>query len=250
MRRILALCVVATCGLVLASCFNPFSPRVSLERVASVPAPSPTSPANLVKLFAWCWVNRDPAMYAEVFTDDYRFVFAPNDSAGNPFRDQPWLREDEMSMAQHLFVGGTDRPPASSIVVNMDNNLIALPDPRPGKDFRVHRSIRASVDVKVTITSADGTPDVQPISGRALFYLVRGDSAVIPAELIKLGFKPDSTRWWIERWEDETAGATAPNRARPTLPPGAMPAAGRRRTAAATTVLPPESFGQLKADWH
>ena len=31
--------------------------------------------------------------------------------------------------------------------------------------------------------------------------MVRGDSAAIPAEL---GFGPDSTRWYIERWEDET----------------------------------------------
>ena len=204
MRRLIALCVLTGLAFALASCFNPFDPRVSQERVASVPAPEPTSPANMVRLFAWCWVNRDPARYAEIFTDDYRFIFAPNDSAGNAFRDQPWLREDEMTMAQHLFVGGTDRPPASSITVAIDNNLAVLSDPRPGMTYAVHRSINVPVDVKVTITDASGTPDVQPISGHALFYLVRGDSAVIPAELVKQGFKPDSTRWWIERWDDET----------------------------------------------
>ena len=29
-------------------------------------------------------------------------------------------------------------------------------------------------------------------------------AAAIPAELQARGFKPDSLRWWIDRWEDET----------------------------------------------
>lgn len=246
MRRILALCFLVAGICTLASCFNPFDPRISQERVASVPAPAPTSPENLVKLFAWCWVNRDPAKYAEVFTDDYRYIFAPNDSAGSPYRDSPWIREDEMSMAQHLFVGGTDRPPASNITVSIGNNLVALPDPRPGMTFRVHRSILVPVDVKVTITDANGTPDVQPIQGHALFYLVRGDSAVIPKELIKLGFTQDSTRWWIERWEDQTAGNVGPNSAhRVSTQLSARGTAAR--PAAAGVELPAMSFGSLKS---
>jgi len=40
--------------------------------------------------------------------------------------------------------------------------------------------------------------------GFANFFMVRGDSALIPADLAARGFRPDSTRWYIERWEDDT----------------------------------------------
>ena len=42
------------------------------------------------------------------------------------------------------------------------------------------------------------------IAGAASFYLVRGDSAQIPPDLQARGLRPDRSRWWIERWEDET----------------------------------------------
>jgi hypothetical protein len=29
---------------------------------------------------------------------------------------------------------------------------------------------------------------------------------VIPADLVARGFKPDSTAWWFDRYEDETIG--------------------------------------------
>ncbi len=241
MRRLVFLLLILVVGAAVAGCFNPFSPRVSTERVVSSPAPTPSSPADVVRLFVWCWKNRDPSRYAEVFTDDYRFIFAPNDSAGNPFRDRPWLREDEMNMALHLFTGGADQPPASDVQITIDNVLNDVPDPRPGHPFRWHRAITTSVDLKVTVTAADGTPTVTPVFGHALFYLVRGDSAVIPSELVAKGFRPDSTRWWIERWDDETGGTGAQAAARPAPRPGARPASGEPIT------LPPMTFGQFKA---
>jgi hypothetical protein len=42
------------------------------------------------------------------------------------------------------------------------------------------------------------------VTGNALFFLTRGDSAQIPPELIARGLRPDSTRWWMDRMEDET----------------------------------------------
>ena len=50
------------------------------------------------------------------------------------------------------------------------------------------------------------------IMGNARFFVVRGDSAMIPQEL---SFKPDSTRWYIERWEDYTLNLHAVPRAPP-----------------------------------
>ena len=39
------------------------------------------------------------------------------------------------------------------------------------------------------------------ITGNARFFVVRGDSALIPQEL---SFRPDSNRWYIDQWRDET----------------------------------------------
>jgi hypothetical protein len=236
-RRLLALLLLVALAGVVAGCFNPFDPRVSTQRAASSPAPAPSTPQNTVKLFAWCWQHRDVARYAEVFTDDYRFIFALNDSAGNPFRDRPWLRQDEMDMAEHLFTGGADVPPASDVSIAIDNLLITTPDNRPGRAFKWHKTVRTHVDLKVTVTDASGTPSVTPVSGYALFYLVRGDSAVIPSDLYNLGFRRDSTRWWIERWEDQTVGTNGPAAARPVARP----------TAEEPYFLPPVSFGAFKA---
>ncbi len=202
MKSRITLLAVVLGALALASCFHTHEPQ---DPGSS--APRPDSPQHAVQRLAWCWVNRDVDAYGKDFTDDFRFVAAASDSAGSPYRQQPWLLEDEMVCAQHLFVGGGALPPASSITLAMGSGQIALPDPRPGMNFRVHCVIRASVDLRVSVTDAQGTLTVSPVSGRALFFLVRGDSAQIPPNLLAQGYRPDSTRWWIERWEDETVGA-------------------------------------------
>ena len=238
-RLVLPAVVIA---LAAGGCFNPFDPLVSTQRVASTPAPAPNSPTNVVRLFAWCWLNRDPALYAEIFTDDYRFQFAPNDSAGNPYQGSPWIREYELSSAQHIFAGGADKPPASDIQITIDNLLVARDDARPGKSAKWHKQVNTHVDLKITFDQ-NGSPDVNSIQGYALFYLVRGDSATIPPELVAQGFRPDSTRWWIERWEDGTAGS---NGAQARMRPATSP---RGRTASPSSPLPigRVTFGQLKA---
>ena len=184
-------------------CFNPFAPLVSTERVASTPAPVPNSADNVIRLFEWCWKNRGIKEYEEIFTDDYRFLFAQGDSAGNAYRDAPYTREDELRSAAGLFVGTVDVLPASDIQLDFDKSLKPLNDTRPGKDTLFHKSIRTKVNLKVTIDRGNG-PEVNEVNGYALFYVVRGDSAVIPPELVARGFQPDPNRWWIERWEDET----------------------------------------------
>jgi hypothetical protein len=101
---------VALCG-----CYNPFSPLIAGVGF-SQPAPTPNSATNLLRLFEWCYNNKAIAEYREIFTDDYRFVFSPLDSAGADYRGTPWTREDELISTTQLFVGGSaDQPPASSI---------------------------------------------------------------------------------------------------------------------------------------
>jgi hypothetical protein len=53
--------------------------------------------------------------------------------------------------------------------------------------------------------------------------VVRGDSALIPQELVSRGFRPDSTRWYVDQWNDETQVGSALSRA---FPVSALPSRG------------------------
>lgn len=183
-------------------CFNPFDPLVSARRGISEPPPVPIDPPSTLRLFKWCWENRSIEEYRELFTDDYIFVFAETDSAGNAFRDVPWTREDEMISTSSLFGGGGTEPPADRITLDFTRTLTTFGSTFPGHNPHWHKTIRAEVYLRVQ--RGQSTLEVR---GPGLFYFVRGDSAALPDELVQRGFRPDSTRWYIERWEDETVSS-------------------------------------------
>jgi hypothetical protein len=201
----------------VSGCYNPFLPRIAPALGRSQPAPVPSSAAGVLRLFEWCYNNKSIAEYREIFTDDYRFFFSPLDSAGAEYRGIPWTREDELISTTQLFVGGSaDQPAASSIRLNLDKNFLVYADPTfvsSDARGRWHKNIRTQVVLQ--IQTGDG--NAIDISGAANFYMVRGDSAVIPPDLQARGFGPDSNRWYIRRWDDETAqsgpGAFAARRA-------------------------------------
>jgi hypothetical protein len=205
-----------------------------------VHGPTPDSPAQAVRLLEWCWKNRNIADYQTLFTNDYRFVFAANDSAGSLYRSDPFTREDELRSASGLFIGTPDHPAASDIKLDLDRTLIRFNDDRPGKDPGWHQYIRTSVDLQVTIESGEGA-GLNGVKGYAKLYLVRGDSAAIPPELVSRGFRPDPNRWWIERWEDETLTSGSAM-----TPAGDLARAKPARTNPAPQLLRP-TFGQVKA---
>lgn len=259
-RRVAPVLAVGLLLLGTAGCFNPFSPRIADTRAVTTPPPSPISPAGVLELFRWCWVNRAIPEYREIFTDDYSFQFSERDSAGNIFRTTPWRREDELVAAENIFVNGTAiDPPATSITLDYTQSLIPVPDDRDGKTYPWHQQIRSQVLLRVN-RGENGFE----VKGAALFYLVRGDSARLPIELVNRGFQPDSNRWYIERWVDETLqdpgtgalsqGWLPPGVARATSParvfdPRRAPdAPGVARVAAATALDPPlrVSWGRLK----
>ncbi len=230
-RRIAVTVALSIAAASLAGCFNPFDPLVAKNRVgATDPPPYPSRPDLVIRLFQWCWNHRSISEYEEIFTDDFQFAFSATDSAGNAFRDRALTRFDEVETARHLFVGGGSSPPANSITLQLDQNLISQPDSRPGfQDTTYHQEIITSVVLQ--IKTDDG--DFQ-VTGAARFFLVRGDSALIPAELVSRGFRADPGRWYIQRWEDETVGSTIANAAvRERGWPGLTarpPGAGDRRT--------------------
>ncbi|HYM81176.1 MAG TPA: hypothetical protein VEY91_07160 [Candidatus Limnocylindria bacterium] len=166
----------------------------------SSPPPIPSSAPDVLRLLEWCYDNRAVEEYREIFTADYRFVYSVLDSAGQAYRDVPWIRDDELISTTKLFIGGdVNQPAASSIELDLDRNFNVTADTRPGKHPKWHKSIKTQVVLK--IRTAEGSTDV---TGFANFFLVRGDSALIPDDL---PFAPDSLRWYIERWEDETVGS-------------------------------------------
>lgn len=236
-HRLLAIITTGLAALALSGCFNPFSPEVLTKRVTTL-APSPTSPQDAVKLFEWCWVFRGVEEYKELFTDDYVFASAALDSAGNGGRDPITRRSDELLTAENMFIGSAERPPASKISLHFDGNLKPFPDPRVGKrdSTRFYQTIRTSVDLKVDVDDGNSLE----VTGYALFYLVRGDVALIPTEL-SARFKPDSLRWWIGRWEDET------------LPPSSGVVADRGRAGArpaASRIIFPMSMAEVRRYFH
>ena len=201
--------LVAVVALVLSGC--------SVEHRVTGPfpwqpqPPVADSPTNAIRRFEWGWNRRDLGRLENLLTDDFRFVFALGDSAGNVFRDDPFGREELLVCLRNLFTGGGSAPPATSIQLVLDPTLRALPDSRPGKHPVWHKEIVTSVDL--AIVTADGAE--YRIMGNARFFVVRGDSALIPQGS---GLEPDSTRWFIQQWNDETlsgAGSVGPKRAVP-----------------------------------
>jgi len=199
----------------ISGCFNPFFPTVSTLRAAPEAAPLPDSPQGVLKLFKWCWENQAITEYEELFTEDYRFAFAKTDSTGAAYQDWATTRDEDLRQTRNLFLGGTgsSQPPAQRVVLSFDANLIAMPDSRAGKAALWHKEIRTAVDLTIDVGS-----DVYWINGYTRFFVVRGDSAKIPSELVQRGFRPDAGRWYIERWEDETGSGSLALSPSPVVP--------------------------------
>jgi len=184
---LLALLSVAGCTESTA----PWGPQQPIDA-----SPVASTPELAIRSVVWSWNRKSVDVYSRLFSNDYRFAFSALDPAGDAYRGDIWNREDEMIFAQHLFVGGNPtEPPATSIQLTF-GSLEAKADPRPGRDPRWHKYFTTTLTLVVI------TPDKQTnINGPASFYLVRGDSAQVPT-----GSPRDSTHWYIDRWEDGTAG--------------------------------------------
>jgi len=222
----------------ITGCFNPFDPRVAKATGISQQPPTPSTPLGVLQLYEWCWNHRDPDLYRELFTEDYQFQFATRDTAGNAYRDRALNREEELDIAANIFVrGNSTNPPPSSISLTFSPPLLALPDGRPGKHEDYHKEIAAQTVLRFEDPSYE-------VTGTTRFFVVRGDSALLPQELIQRGFRRDSTRWYIERVEDETFQDTGPMRN-----PGA---AHHRRPEMGTDLDPVSirlSWGQVRVLW-
>jgi hypothetical protein len=127
-------------------------------------------------LFEWAYERQDITVYEELFSDDYRFAFAAADSAGNP----PLTRDDELQVARNLFIAGSaTEPPANKITLDYATDIVARNDRRPGKTAPWHKEISVRVVLRVETDEI-----THQVDGKALFFVVRGDSAQIPDDLL------------------------------------------------------------------
>ena len=201
--------ILVVVALLVSGCDGNSFWRHGLVRPApSAPAPA-DSPAGAAALLAWAFNNRDTLAYRSLFTAAYRFEPGAADTAAREL-----VRDDELRFARAAFVLGTPtEPPPTSIKLWFVSDLVALPDSRPGKDRRVHKEIDVEVEARTE------QPDFA-IHDICRLFVVRGDSTAWPADIAHAG--PDSSRWFIERWEDErwNGGAGAwPQRTLPSGPP-------------------------------
>jgi hypothetical protein len=200
MRPCLALTLLALLALTAGGCWNPFDP-LTRGVAASRPAPIASSPEGVLRRFEWAYNNRSIEVYRELFTADYRFVFAALDTNGNAYRDRPFTRDDDIESTTNLFLGGhATEPAASAIQLALASSFSVFNDPRPGKHPAFHKNIRSTVSLQITTTDGDLTT----VEGTANFFLVHEDSANIPLELQDRVAQDPGTTWFIERWEDET----------------------------------------------
>jgi hypothetical protein len=220
------------------------------------PGPAPDSPSAALRLLEWVYNKRSLAEYGELMSADFQWLCGPTDSAGADWRGTTWTREDELRFARHLFSGGSpEQPAASSINLRFDPNFFIFPDPQytyfpePNPTVprdplgRWHKHIRTTVALRI------GTEDGASfeIFGYAHFFVVRGDSALIPEELRLRGARPDSTRWYIRRWEDETG---PPDGGSGASGPYAITAGGRRSISLDAEPSRNATWCALKALYH
>lgn len=195
-RRIAA--ILALLALTIAT-----SCTTTRRTTAPIAAVEPASATGVVKSLAQRLEARDISAVYELLADDFVFVTAVNDSAGQGGVG-PGRSTDFIEFWSSLLLGSASNPAPTRVTVNVDRNLRDFPDTRPGMDARVHRTIRSSLDLKLEYPGGRTTE----VTGYVLAFATRGDSAAIPLELEARGFKPDSSRWWLQRYEDETLPAS------------------------------------------
>src|SRR5262249_36334139 len=113
-------------GVAVPGCFESDG-GLDVSRLIKPRVPAADSPAAAARILQRIYNRRAIDPYRAIFTGDFEFHFSPTDSAGVPYRDVPWNRNDELVSATHLFGGGGAQPPASSIHLILDKDFFVEP---------------------------------------------------------------------------------------------------------------------------
>ena len=225
-HRRLRLLTAAT-ALALASALAACSPHHTTAP-ATPGAPVADSPENAVSRLAWSWDQRDTTAYLGLLTGDFAFVFAPSDSAGDPWQGHAWPLADEVLSARHVFTGSAGwGQPIVGVTITLLDPLEGTGDPRAGTNPGLHRVVRALADLSFELGDPAGDFPVTA-RGYETFYLVRGDSAAVHG--LPPGAVANASRWYVQRWEEQA------------LVPGSA--------ASASTASPWPTWGSFKRRYH
>ncbi len=173
---------------------------VGLRPLASAPVADPRIAA--VSRLRQAWSRRDTSLYRTLFTSDFSFGFAPGDTTGARFGADGWGRDDEIGAARRMFALGCGVAPAFRAAdLNWTSTLVSVPDDRPGRASRWHQRVDTGFALRAYIDNV-----VWDVGDVVTFFLTRGDSARLEGVP---GATPDSTRWYVDRWEErESAGGS------------------------------------------
>ncbi len=185
-----------------------------------LPATVETPQAAMAR-FETTYESQNLTGYSKLFTSDFRFHFS---AAADPTLvsqyGNTWDSAFETNAAGHLFDGFTsersDYNPGADLIALTLAAVRYESDPEHADSTR-HYVVADSAQIALAITLASGAGEYD-VAGTHSFWLVRGDAARLGA-----GQAPDSTRWFIRRWDDLTAPLTV-RTGRPTKPARVLPA--------------------------
>jgi len=164
--------------------------------------PQADSPAHLMQRLEATWESEVEAQYELLLTNDFRYTFsaAADPELANLYPN--WGRTDEVTAITHLFTGFVNTsgtPISAASLIDMTLNGVQQGTDLDHADSTAYyqRIIVTSLDAVIEVPVAGSDPIFYHISSRHEYFLVRGDAAVLPS-----GTSPDSTRWYLRRWDD------------------------------------------------
>ncbi len=155
--------------LILASCENPFAPRLATEQAAPSNFISNQSTLDGVfQNFIYAYTFKDTTVYSKLIAPNFTFTYRDYDNGV----DVAWGRDDEMRSTGMMF------QLVNRLVLNW-NNILSLTED----------SLHATVTRGFTLTVAFNPADIEEVDGKAYFELQRASS---------------SSPWQISLWKDES----------------------------------------------
>jgi len=199
-RRILALVLLALPLAAGTSCHRASDP---VTPATQAPDPKATSAAGALQVLQWAVIKSRPDLLDDLLSADFQFIHTDLDSSGNLTRTT--APRDTLLAALRSMLGGIPgRSEPAKAQLDLDRNLIELPDARPGRDPRVHRGVLSWCRLNVHDVTSDR---VFEITGYLQVYASRGDSVALP---VGSPGTSDTSRWSITSIEDQTSAARGP----------------------------------------
>jgi hypothetical protein len=165
------------------------------------------SPQATMERFRQAYQRQAVEAYAELFTEDFRFLFSSATDPSLVAQYGPnWGRDDEAQSADHLFGGFTSSatgqfmPGATNINMAL-NSVQYFADPAHTDSTGYYQFVPVSrVVIVIEVPGDAGGPQIYNIDAPQEFHLVRGDAA-------HLGSSQSATpdRWYIRSWDDMSA---------------------------------------------